>query len=176
MVPWLFPPPNLKGWIPLKAFSVLIMPPVWYPDVSPPTQRVESPWRVYQCWSFPLYGTLMVPPPPNLQGWICLKGLSVLIIPPVWYPDGSPPTQPKGLNPLEGFLSVDHSACMVPWWFPPPNLKGWIPLKAFSVLIIPPVWYPDVPPQPKGLNPLEGFISVDHSPCMVPWWFPPHPT
>ena len=87
--------------------------------------------------------------PPNLKGWIPLKGLSVLIIPPVWYPDGSPPTQPKGLNPLEGFISVDHSACMVPWWFPPT--------------------------QPKGLNPLEGFISVDHSACMVPWLFPPPP-
>ena len=46
-----------------------------------------------------------------------------------------------------------------------------IPLKAFSVLIIFPVWYPDVSPpptQPKGLNPLEGFISVDLSACMVP--------
>ena len=66
----------------------------------------------------------------------------MLIIPPVWYPDGSPPTQPKGLNPLRGF----------------------------SVLIIPPVWYPDgsPPTQPKGLNPLEGFLSVDHSACMVP--------
>ena len=52
-----------------------------------------------------------------------------------------------GLNPLEGFLSVDHSPGMVPWWFPPT--------------------------QPKGLNPLEGFLSVGHSPCMVPWWFPP---
>ena len=51
-----------------------------------------------------------------------------------------PRTQPKGLNPLEGFLSVDHFSCMVP----------------------------DVPPQPKGLNPLEGFLSVDHSRCMVP--------
>ena len=54
-----------------------------------------------------------------------------------------------GLNPLEGFLSVDHSPGMVPWWFPPS--------------------------QPKGLNPLEGFLSVGHSPCMVPWWFPPQP-
>ena len=55
----------------------------------------------------------------------------------------SPPTQPKGLNlnPLEGFISVDHS-----------------PL--YGTLM--------VPPQPKGLNPLEGFLSVDHSPCMVP--------
>ena len=255
------PPPNLKGWIPLRGLSVLIIPTVWYPDGSRPhpTQRVESPWRVSQCWSFPLYGTLMVPPPPNLKGWIPLRGFSVLIIPPVWYPDvppppnlkgwiplrglsvliippvwypdgsppnlkgwiplkvfsvliippvwypdGSPPTQPKGLNPLEGFISVNHSACMVPWWFPPtqpkglnpiegflsvdhsacmvpwwfpppPNLKGWIALRGFSVLIIPPVWYPDAPPptQPKGLNPLEGFISVDHFACMVPWWFPP---
>ena len=45
-----------------------------------------------------------------------LKGLSVLIIPPVWYPDGSPP-QPKGLNPLEGFLSVDHLPCNVCLWW-----------------------------------------------------------
>ena len=83
-----------------------------------------------------------------------------------------PPTQPKGLNPLEGFLSVDHSPCMVPWCFPPsPNLKGWIPLKVFSVLIIFPVWYPDVPPQPKGLNPLEGFLIVDHFPCNVCLWW-----
>ena len=138
------PPPNLKGWIPLKglsvliippvrypdvppptqpkglkspfkSFLVLIIPPVWYPDVPPPTQpkRVESPWRVYQCWSICLYCTLMFPPP-NLKGWIPLRGLSVLIILPVWYPDGSPPTQPKGLNPLEGFISVDLSALMVP--------------------------------------------------------------
>ena len=34
----------------------------------------------------------------------------MLIYPPVWYPDGSPPTQPKGLNPLEGFIGGDHSA------------------------------------------------------------------
>ena len=118
MVPWCFFPPHLKGWIPLKAFSVLIIFPVWCPDG----------------------------PPPNLKGWIPLQVFSVLIIPPVWYPDGSLP-QPKGLNPLEGFLSVDHSACMVPWWFPP-NLKGWIPLKVFSVLIIPPVWYPGGSPPP----------------------------
>ena len=52
-----------------------------------PTQRVQSPWRVYQCWSFRLYGTLMVPP------------------------------QPKELNPLEGFLSVDHLPCNVCLWW-----------------------------------------------------------
>ena len=160
---------------------------------------------------------------------IPLRGFSVLIIFPVWYPDGSPPTQPKGLNPLEGFINVDHSACIVPWWFPPTQPKGLNPLEGFSqcwsfplygtlmfppqpkglnplrflTVIIFPVWYPDgsppqpkglnplwgfsqcwsfrlygtlmVPPQPKGLNPLEGFLSVDHSPCMVPWWFPPSP-
>ena len=50
--------------IPLKGLSVLIHPPVLYPDG---------------------------PPPPNLKGWIPLKGLSVLIIPHVRYPDGSPP-------------------------------------------------------------------------------------
>ena len=77
-------------------------------------------------------------------GWIPLKGFSVLIIPPAWCRDGSPP----------------------------PNLKGWIPLRGFSVLVIPPVWYPDgSPPQPKGLNPLEGFLSVDHFPCNVCLWW-----
>ena len=65
---------------------------------------------------------------------------------PWWFP----PTQPKGLNPLE-FLSVGHSPCMVPWWFPS-NLKGWIPLRGFSVLIIFPVMFvydgvPEVTPQ-----------------------------
>ena len=47
-----------------------------------------TPWRDYQCWSFRLYGALMVPPP-----------------------------QPKGLNPLEGFLSVDHLPCNVCLWW-----------------------------------------------------------
>ena len=50
-----------------------------------------------------------------------------------------------GLNALEGFLSVDHSPGMVPWWFPPT--------------------------QPKGLNPLEVFLSVDHFPCNVCLWW-----
>ena len=147
MVP---PPPNLKGWIPLKVFSVLIIPPVWYPGVPPQPKGFNPLEGFLSVDHFSCMVSWCFPPPPNLKGWIPLKGLSVLIIPPVWYPDGSPPTQPKGLNPLEGFLSVDHSACMVPWWFPPT--------------------------QPKGLNPLEGFLSVDHSACMVPWWFPPHPT
>ena len=145
MVPWWFPPPTQpKGLNPLEGF------------ISVDHSACMVPW-----W---------FPPPPNLKGWIPLKGLSVLIIPPVWYPDGSPPTQPKGLNPLEGFLSVDHSACMVPWWFPSPsNPKGWIPLKGFSGLIIPLHGTLMVPPptQPKGLNSLEGFLSVDHSACMV---------
>ena len=72
-------------------------------------------------------------------GWIPLKGFSVLIIPPAWCRDGSPPA----------------------------NLKGWIPLRGFSVLVIPPVWYPDgSPPQPKGLNPLEGFSVLIIFPVM----------
>ena len=168
------PAPNLKGWIPLKVFSMLIIPPVWYPDGSPATQpKGLNPLEGFiSVDHIPLYDTLMFPAP-NLKGWIPLKGLSVLIIPPVWYPDGSPPTQPKGLNPLEGFISVDLFRLYGTLMVPPPNLKGWIRLKVFSVLIIPPVWYPDgSPPQPKGLNPLEGFLSVDHFSCMVPWWFP----
>ena len=84
------------------------------------------------------------PPRPNLKGWIPLKVFSVLIIPPVWYPDVPPLPQPKGLNPLEGFLSVDHFSRMVPWCSPP---------------------------QPKGLNPLEGFLIVDHFPCNVCLWW-----
>ena len=54
-------------------------------------------------------------------GWIPLKGFSVLIIPPAWCRDGSPPTQPKGLNFFEGFLSVGHSPPYDTLMVPPPT-------------------------------------------------------
>ena len=77
-----------------------------------------------------------------------------------------------GLNPLEGFLSVDHSPGMVPWWFPPTQPKGLNFFEGFLSVGHSPrmiLWW--FPPQPKGLNPLEGFLSVDHFPCNVCLWW-----
>ena len=53
--------------------------------------------------------------------------------------------KPKGLSfSLEGFIGVDL-------------------FRLYGTLMVPP------PPNLKGMNPLEGwFLSVDHSPCMVP--------
>ena len=156
--------PNLKGWIPLKGFSVLIIPPVWYPDGSPPPNlKGWIPLRGFSVLIIPPVWYPDVPPPPNLKGWIPLRGLSVLIIPPVWYPDGSPPTQPKGLNPLEGFIRVDLSACMVPWVESPWRVYQWWSFRA--------VWYPDKPLLP--LFPCSPPVPLIYKP--KGWFLPCYP-